>query len=418
MWDPYAEFQSTKLDNGLTIFSTQWPNKPWQYVGLLIHSGASSDREGLEGTAHFVEHLIASNGPLSENEMQLFFDECGGYVNWGRTGYPYTHYLFCVPADEDLLNKAFGFFGNMLLAAKLRNEIESQREIIIQEFRQDYPANFKYELAVREYQSMYPQHWLSRFTTPLGNLDSLGKITPNDLQTYYDKHYVPANISVISVGGMALKDLTSLIAKSPLAADKPGLRNPLPVRFTDVAKPTESRYVFDASKHIKDPNLATCSYYTVAKIPASINVRVVRLLRDMLNEILYREVRQKRNWTYSISCDYGDLGNFYVFSINCGFLDLGALNEIDQVVEACLSSLTSSHELFYKMKKAWLTGNLMIDVSGQGLLNDALDDLIGYHRIVSISEVNREIENVTMDDIVETLSWLTTERRWTLITKP
>ena len=59
MWDPYSEFRTATLPNGLTVHAAHWPGRPWESVGVLIHSGAEQDPFGLEGLSHFVEHLVS-----------------------------------------------------------------------------------------------------------------------------------------------------------------------------------------------------------------------------------------------------------------------------------------------------------------------------------------------------------------------
>jgi len=43
MWDPYAEFESATLPNGLKVYAAHWAERPWQAIGFVIHSGAEQD---------------------------------------------------------------------------------------------------------------------------------------------------------------------------------------------------------------------------------------------------------------------------------------------------------------------------------------------------------------------------------------
>ena len=61
MYDPYADFEKATLPNGLQVYAAYWPDRPWQYVGFVLHSGANTDPEDLPGVAHFVEHLVSRN---------------------------------------------------------------------------------------------------------------------------------------------------------------------------------------------------------------------------------------------------------------------------------------------------------------------------------------------------------------------
>lgn len=186
MWDPYAEFQSATLSNGLTIHAAHWPERPWEAMGFLIHSGAEHDPVGFEGLLHYIEHVVSENANVSKKEMQAFFDDCGGMVNLGTTGYPYTRYRFFVPTDKAILARAFSMFGHMLLSAKLKKFIDRERQVIIGEFHRHYPVKFKLDLGVREHKALYAGYWLERFVRLLGNPESVGRITQSELQSHYD----------------------------------------------------------------------------------------------------------------------------------------------------------------------------------------------------------------------------------------
>ncbi len=97
---------------------------------------------------------------------------------------------------------------------------------------------------------------------------------------------------------------------------------------------------------------------------------------------------------------------------------LKAFDEIENVVEDCISSLANREELFKEVKKYNLESVFMIDPTGRGICDNALEDLANYQRIISLAEYRENIERVTMSDIRSLLQWLKPERRWTLIGKP
>lgn len=417
MWDPYAEFQLATLPNGLSVHAAHWPGRPWEAMGFLIHSGAEYDPVGLEGLSHFVEHVVSENTSISKKEMGAFFEDCGGMASLGTTGYPHTHYRFFVPTDKATLARAFSIFGHMLLSAKLEKFIERERQVIIGEFHRHYPAKFKFDLDVREHKVLYAGYWLERFVRPLGNPESVTRITQSELQSHYDAHYTPANMSIVGVGGMQLPELVELLSESPFATSKKGARTPLPTPATDVAPPSETRHVFEVSKHIIMP-IEVGAYRSVAKIPGNINGRVIHIMKEMFNEVLNEEVRERRAWAYNIGSSRYNFRHFYEFSINCGALALKAIDDIEEVIEVCVASMTNREDLFEQAKRRALANNFMTDPTGKGICDGALDDLAEDQRIISLKEIGDDLERVTMSDVRNILQWLRPERRWTLITRP
>ncbi len=418
MWDPYSEFQSTMLPNGLTIHAAHWPGRPWEAVGFLVHSGAEQDSISLEGTAHFVEHLVSKNASMPQKEVQGFFNDLGGGVNLGGTSHHFTKYHFFIPADVSVVQKALLLFGQMLMLGKMKNFVESERQVILAEFRRSYPHKFNMDVDVRERKSLYTGYSLERFILPLGNPDSIRRITQDDLQAYHDHHYTPANISIVGVGGMKFTDFVNSISKTPFAADIKGKRTPIPARVMDINPPLENRYVFEISKHIimtMPPEVG--SYRSVAVIPGNVNTSI-RILATMLDEILDDQVRQKLAWTYDIRTSWSEYRHFCEFSIRCGSFALTAIDRIEDVIEDCVASVTDREDLFLKAKKGEIASNLMSDPSGRGVRDAVLNDLTNFNRIISLAEYNKEVEALQMSDIRNMLKWLRPEQRWTLIRKP
>lgn len=419
MWDPYAEFQSETLPNGLAVYAAHWPEKPWEAMGFIVHSGAEHDPIGLEGLAHFVEHLVSSNASVSEEEMTAFFENCGGTVDLGNTGYPATKYRFFAPADKTILSKAFSMFGYMLLSARLEKSVEHERQIIDNEFCKEYPDTFKFDLNVREQKALYTGCWLERFVLPFGNQESIKRITQSDLQSYYDANYTPANMSIVGVGGITLAELVSLLNKSPFAMSKNGLRTPLPIQTSSVNPPLETRYVFEVSEHITTQSPSKIgSYRSVAKIPGNAKEMAIKILREIVEVMLYEEVRKKRAWVYSIKCSRHNFRHFHEFSIGCPALAPKALDEIEEIVEYCIASVENREDLFEQTKQRILASCRMVDETGASIRNGALIDLAEYQRIVSLAEYIAKVEQITMSDVYNLLKWLRPEQRWTLIVKP
>jgi len=417
MWDPYAEFQSTTLPNGLSVYAAYWEGRPWETIGFLIHSGAEQDPIGLEGLAHFVEHTVSRNTIVSQNELRAFFENCGGAISLGTTGYPYTRYGLFVPADTAILAKAFSIFGHMLFSARIEESIEYEREVIIGEFHEHYRTTLNLDLTIREHKALFTGYWLERFVRPLGNPKSVGQITKEQLQSYYDTHYTPANMSIVCVGGMTLTELVKLLSESPFVVSKKGVRTPLPTPTIDVLPPLETRHVVNMSEHITGP-VEVGTYYSAAKIPGNINGRVVRILEKMLNEVFEEEVRERLALTYNIQSSRHNFRYFYGFSINCSAFKLTAIDNIEEIVNFCIASLKDREDLFKRVKRHALTQNFMIDPTGRSICEGALDDLIEGQRIISLEEIGNDLERVTMDDVVGLLRWLRPEQRWTLIMRP
>lgn len=415
LWDPYAEFQSEILPNGLTVYASNWPGRPWEAVGFLIHSGAEHDTAGFEGTAHFVEHLISRNTVIPYQDIKTFFENNGGKVNLGATGYPYTKYNFFSPKDKDVLEKAFFVFGNMLLSTKLEKDVEEQREVIVREFYQKNQNKHLSDVVKRGRQILYKDLCLGRSLSPLGSPELVKKITQRELQSYYDINYTPANMSIVGVGGMTLAELIDIISKSPFSVQKKGGRVLLPCGTTTNNPLVENRYIFDATKGGLG-NLEAGSYESAAILPGITKYGAPRILEMMLSKILFQEIREKRAWTYNTYSESHYFQSFYSFSIICKALGCEALAGIEEAIDSCVASVEDREDLFMQTKQRILAD--MVDLDGRSVCNGAIGDLADYQKIISLSEDKQRVNLVTMDDIRELVQRLQPERRWTLIIRP
>jgi len=415
--DPYAYFESAVLPNGLTVHVHYQEGRAFEAMGFLVHSGARHDPIDREGLAHFVEHLVSENGSIPYQDMQTFFQDCGGEVSFGSTGYSDTRYEFFVPKDTLILSKALSIFGSMLISAKLVKDIEHEREVILDEFDQWYPLQHNLDLELHRKEMLYSDSWFGRFVRPLGTKDSIMKIEEEDLQSFYDTHYTPANISIVGVGGVRLSELVKLLSQSPFGQDKVGERTLLPIPLTGVDFPLENCHIFKTSEYFTSV-VNFGGYQSFVRIPGNVNDQVMRILNCMINKTLYREVREKRAWKYAIGSSWEKLQDFYELQIACNTLSLNVLDEIEEVIEECIDSIGHQECLFEEVKRHLIMSNFLSDLNGSELRHGALNDLVHYRRIVSLQETNENIARVTMDDISRVLRWIRSERRWTLLIRP
>jgi len=418
IWDPYAEFESTVLPNGLSVYAAQWKGRPWQAMGFLIHGGAMYDSVGLEGTAHFVEHMVSENAPISFRDLEENFKSRGGSVMFGRTSYLKTEYGFFAPIDQ-FLKRDFDLFGRMLFLEKMEKNLERERKVIIEEFNEKYPFSPLFEVFMRGRRTVFEGEWLERFVTSLGDSISINNITQKDLQLFYDMNYVPANMSIVGVGGLALSEIVAMLKDSPFAIDKAGSRVLPKFPIASVSPLQENRYDFEMSKHVKDASLLkAASYQSIAKIPGNIKNQVARITRAMLNDALRNEMRERRAWTYGIDTSYDNYDRFCLFSIECNSFKLEALGQMGDVVDNCIDSIRDDKDLFLKIKGRALAEVSMNDITGKDLCEGAMSDIYYFGRVVSSQEFKSWIDDVSMEDVVDFLKWLEPKQRWTLIVRP
>jgi hypothetical protein len=113
MWDPYSQFESIVLANGLTVYNIHVPHLAWHTVTCIIHTGGALDPIGDEGLAHFAEHLRFETGNFpggTREELSTLAKNLGGHVMMGSTGPTSVKYTFKMPIGQPF-KKMLTLFG-------------------------------------------------------------------------------------------------------------------------------------------------------------------------------------------------------------------------------------------------------------------------------------------------------------------
>lgn len=419
MWDPYAKFESVVLANGLTVHVAHWPGRPWEKVGFINHAGAEHDPVGLEGLAHFVEHLVSLNSGIERSVIESFFRDCGGSSNLGITRFRSVTYGFSVPAKEEYLIKAFSFFAKMLFEARIENLIEREREVVHGEFRNAHPNPIGLDLWKRERKALYDGLWLERFVRPLGSQEAINKINQSDLQAYYDLHYTPANFTIVCLGSLKMSEVLKILSLTGLARNKVGQRVILRDLVNEFKPLTEPGYSLDMAelknsvKILDSGGVKLCT-----RLPSRIKPMAVVIFKKMLNRLLFEEFRERRAWVYGVDCSSTNYRSFWQFDVELRGLDRNNLDFIQDVINENLAVLADNQTLFEEIKKQQLASMLMLDESAGSVLDNAISEVSYFDRVISTAEEIANVKKLSLSDIREIVSWFRPDNSWTLIVRP
>lgn len=418
MWDPYAQFESAVLSNGLIVHCFHWPQCSGVHLGFGIHSGARHDAPGKEGSAHYMEHLVHCNGGSSAEELKDFFDRNTGHrANLGTTSFYSTWYSCHSSVEERLLSQSLEFFGNMLLHGKIERYMERERAVIEGEYRRKYPFDVLHELTERMFRTVFPNTFFTRMSSPLGTLETIRSMTEGDLQSFYDAHYTPQNMEIVAVGELPLKDLVRFLERSPFSMQKSGERTELLEPLDETPYPTDRIELFKLGEYIQ--GLSSAEYHSLAQLSNAYSSSQIDLFGSMLSERLFTEIRQERSWAYGVSCNYQSFGgDFGWFRIQCPGLQLDAVPSIEAVVTECINTLSEQRSLFDQCKAKGIASKRFLDQNGSAIAEGALRDLLLKDRIIPLAEELSDLEQSTLEDVALIANRLATERRFTSIRIP
>ncbi|KAK2653140.1 hypothetical protein Ddye_012996 [Dipteronia dyeriana] len=187
------QYKRLVLSNSLQVLLISDPDTDKCAASMDVNVGSFSDPDGLEGLAHFLEHMLfyASEKYPLEDSYSNYITRHGGSTN-AFTASEHTNYHFDVNTDcfEEALDRFAQFFIKPLMSADATmREIkavdsENQKNLLADGWRMNQ---------LRKHQSLegHPYH---KFST--GNLDTLavrpkarGQDTRHELLNFYDENY-------------------------------------------------------------------------------------------------------------------------------------------------------------------------------------------------------------------------------------
>jgi len=196
-----VDFEKFTLDNGLQVIMHVDRSDPVVAVSLTSHVGSAREIEGRTGFAHLFEHLLfLESENLGKGGLDKLSARIGGSGANGSTSRDRTNYLQTVP--KDALEKMIwaeadklGFFINTVTEQVLAKE----KQVVKNEKRQSvdnrpYGHTFKV-IGDNLYPKGHPYSW-----TVIGSLEDLQNATLKDVKDFFNRWYVPNNVTLTIAG--------------------------------------------------------------------------------------------------------------------------------------------------------------------------------------------------------------------------
>ncbi|WZZ52175.1 hypothetical protein YC2023_052282 [Brassica napus] len=212
------EYRRIVLENSLEVLLISDPETDKCAASMNVSVGSFSDPEGLDGLAHFLEHMLfyASEKYPEEDSYSKYVTEHGGSRN-AYTSRENTNYHFDINTDsfDEALDRFAQFFIKPLMSADATmreiNAVDSeyQKNLLYDSRRLD---QLKKHLSRED----HPYH---KFST--GNMETLhvwpeakGIDTRKELFKFYDKHYSASIMHLVVYGKENLDKTQGLVEET------------------------------------------------------------------------------------------------------------------------------------------------------------------------------------------------------------
>ena len=197
------------LDNGLNVYVLENHNAPVFTMRVYVRAGSIYEEEFLgKGISHNLEHLVAggSTHKRTEEEGQRIIRSIGGAANAYTTS---DHTCYYISTSAEYADSVIDLLSDWTLnCAFTEHEYERERGVIQREITmgKDEPGRRIGKLYNGTMFVVHPEH----FPT-IGYRELFDTITRDDLLTYYNRMYVPANMHVVAVGDFDAEDMLDRI---------------------------------------------------------------------------------------------------------------------------------------------------------------------------------------------------------------
>ncbi len=339
-------FTKRTFANGLDVIVHEDRHVPIVAVNIWYHVGSKNERPGRTGFAHLFEHLMFEG---SEHHNAGYFpplQQAGAQLN-GSTNTDRTNYWEVVPTSAvDLALWMESDRMGYLLPAVTRERFETQRDVVLNERRQNY-ENRPYGLAFMAitaamFPPEHPYHW-----TTIGDIEDLRAMQFEDVQTFFRTYYHASNASLVIAGDIATERAFDLAEH--YFGELPAGTPPAPVVGT-AALDRESRLVIE--DRVELPRIYMVWHSPAMYAPGDAEMDMIgELLTSGKTSRLYRTLVYEKRIALDVSAFQSsrELTSFFLLAVTAA--PGRTLAEITAVVDAELQRLVDVEPADVEMER-------------------------------------------------------------------
>jgi zinc protease len=209
-----VDYEKFTLDNGLEVVLHTDYSDPVVAVALTAHVGSAREIEGRTGFAHLFEHLLfLESENLGKGGLDKMSARIGGSGANGSTSRDRTNYFQTVPMDG--LEKMIWAEADKLgwfISTVTDEVLAKEKQVVKNEKRQSgdnrpYGHN-SFVIDKQLYPSDHPYNW-----QVIGSLEDLQNATLQDVKNFFNRWYVPNNVTLVIAGNFDPANTKVLVKK-------------------------------------------------------------------------------------------------------------------------------------------------------------------------------------------------------------
>ena len=385
-------YRKTVLSNGIKVITEEIRHVRSVSIGAWVSCGSRHEDERINGTAHFIEHMLfKGTAGRSAFDIASDIDSVGGVMN-AFTGKELTAFYVKVP-DYHLplaIDLLADIFNHSLFNL---DEIDKEKAVVLQEISmvEDTPDEYIHDIFEKHF---WEGHSLGM--PVLGTRESVDAFDRAKVMQFFEERYRGDNLVIAAVGNMEHEKLVDLVAK--LFGTLPALR----LKF-DETKPQTTARLSCIEKDLEQLHL-------VVGTPAPATLDPKRFAGILMNSVfggsmssrLFQEIREKRGLAYAVRSyivSYRDTGmlNIYVGT---------SKDKTQEVIDIILGEMRRMKAERFTEKelqsaKELIKGNLLLSMeSTDNRMQKLATNEIYFGRNILPEEIVAKIDAVTGEDIL------------------
>lgn len=283
-----------ELDCGVKVI---YQRNTTDKTGIILHFPVGSlwEKENQKGLAHLVEHLaFKSTSKYTTSELLKKLEINGADIN-AHTSFDFTDFYF-TSCDEHFVD-TLDLMVEMLTDKNIpEHEFQKEKSIVIQELKmnKDNALSIAYLDSYKNALNMDPV---------IGFEDTLNKMTLKQVYAWFNKYIVREGMTISIVTGLSIRKVKKIL-NSAMLKFRAGDKKELDYAKSYIKKQMKGSDNFITYKKKKDQQNTI-----VLSLPLNITwdecaikkQMLVDILSEGLTSILFREVREKYGYCYSIN---------------------------------------------------------------------------------------------------------------------
>jgi len=364
-------------------------------VEIGVKAGSTYEDRKTNWISHFLEHMFFKWGKKYKTPKEV--TEAIDNVGWDFNAYTWReHTWYYVKVAPDYLDLAIDVLADMLVWPNFdKNEIEKEKGVIVQELKmnQDNPHKVLWNNFAKFYYGDNPYGWPVIWTE-----ENILSFTQQDLFDWKNSLYTKDNLVIAVAGNIRnIDDVANLIGEK---------FNQLPEHKTRKKAKFEgiqaTKHMDFYKKNVEQNHLILAvkwfSIFEEDRFPMSL---LATVLGWNMSSILFQEIREKLWLCYYISAAHYSSDEDGLFIIRAG-LDKKNLkkwiDKINEILDNILENGVSGDNL--QKAKNYLIGKtkMWIETSDE-MTNFILSDYLSLNKVITLDEVIKKIDSVTLEDI-------------------